>query len=325
MFDVCIIGGGPAGSAAAISCVRRNLSVLLIEGSAFPRKAPGETLHPGIEPLLAQLGVARAVNDAGFLRHEGIHVERGNNREYQPYGRDSHGSWHGYQAWRATFDEILLRHAQQEGATVWQPCIARTPLTENGRVCGVSTSRGDVAARFVLDATGPRAWLGNRLQLAQWRCTDRLIAHYGYARAEGSPLLPQSPLLRRESSGWTWIARITPDLYHWTVLSRDSKRAASPAELGDALPVGRVRSADVTWREYLEPAGPGYFLLGDAAAVLDPLSSHGVLKAVMSGMFCGHLIGNRQSVDHYTGWIRDWFKHDVSRLAEFHSQTYAKA
>jgi flavin-dependent dehydrogenase len=39
-----------------------------------------------------------------------------------------------------------------------------------------------------------------------------------------------------------------------------------------------------------ETARPGWFMVGDSAATLDPTSSHGVLKALMSGMMAGHLI-----------------------------------
>jgi hypothetical protein len=52
---------------------------------------------------------------------------------------------------------------------------------------------------------------------------------------------------------------------------------------------GRPRGADVTWRLSDAAAGLGWFIVGDAAAVLDPSCSHGVLKAIMSGMMAGHL------------------------------------
>ena len=51
-----IAGGGPAGAATAIACVQRGLRVHLFEQTGF--SGPGETLHPGIEPLLWQLGLA---------------------------------------------------------------------------------------------------------------------------------------------------------------------------------------------------------------------------------------------------------------------------
>ncbi|MEH2434079.1 MAG: hypothetical protein V7K25_07475 [Nostoc sp.] len=67
----------------------------------------------------------------------------------------------------------------------------------------------------------------------------------------------------------------------------------------------------------------GYFLIGDAAMVLDPTSSHGVLKAIMSGIWVSHaiaseLLGNlteQQAIDHYCLWIHNWFQHDVKNLS----------
>jgi flavin-dependent dehydrogenase len=55
--DVAVVGGGPVGSAAALWCVRQGLRVVLLERERFPRRHPGVTLPPGVEPLFAQLGV----------------------------------------------------------------------------------------------------------------------------------------------------------------------------------------------------------------------------------------------------------------------------
>src|SRR4051794_25366150 len=74
MWDLLIIGAGPAGCAAAISARRHGLTVMMLEASAQPRRVPGETLHPGIEPLFARLGVAAQVARAGFHRHAGIRI-----------------------------------------------------------------------------------------------------------------------------------------------------------------------------------------------------------------------------------------------------------
>ena len=56
--DIVVVGGGPAGAAAAIAGATRGRSVILLERDRPGREAPGETLHPGIEPLLVQLGIA---------------------------------------------------------------------------------------------------------------------------------------------------------------------------------------------------------------------------------------------------------------------------
>jgi flavin-dependent dehydrogenase len=53
---------------------------------------------------------------------------------------------------------------------------------------------------------------------------------------------------------------------------------------------GGSHGADVTWRALVRPSGIGYYVIGDAAAVLDPACSHGLLKALMSGMLTARCI-----------------------------------
>jgi flavin-dependent dehydrogenase len=94
------------------------------------------------------------------------------------------------------------------------------------------------------------------------------------------------------------------------------------------IPVGRTRGADVTWRIVSQPAGPGYVCVGDAAAVLDPASSHGVLKGLMSGMMAAHVIsldlsGNASpgvAAEAYITWLREWFQADASELRRMYQE-----
>ena len=95
-----------------------------------------------------------------------------------------------------------------------------------------------------------------------------------------------------------------------------------PAELEGFRSRGAF-GADVTWRCAERVAGLGWFLCGDAAAVLDPLSSRGVLRAVMSGMMAAHLaaaaisgdLRDRDAARAYHSWLADWFSRDASTIA----------
>lgn len=337
LADVLVLGGGPGGSAAAIACARAGLRVALVERDAFPREHVGETLHPGVEPLLAQLGVAEEVRRAGFLRHEGNWIEWAGERRFEAFGADAAtGAWQGWQAWRADFDAILLERARALAVHILQPCQAVRPLLDGARVAGVETSRGAIGASYVVDAAGDRHWLARHLNLQIEKYSPRLTARYGYA--EGAcAARDDAPQIVSDARGWTWTARVRPHLYQWTRLSVavEDDGAATPEGRADCLPEefralrrrGAARGADVTWRIVAHPAGAGYFLVGDAAAVLDPASSHGVLKAIMSGIMSAHLIAHvfgrrvseREAAQQYCVWIRDWFEHDVARLKELYS------
>ncbi len=327
--DVIVIGAGPAGSSAAIHCAQRGLRVALIEGEKFPRHRPGETLHPGVAPLLGQLGLGDGLERAGFVRHSGIWITWGGETRFEAFGSDDAGPWRGYQAWRPTLDTMLLNRARALGVTVLQPCRALCPLIEKRRVCGVRTSEGEIHSRFVIDATGPRHWLARHSGVRIVKHSRRLIARYGYSTGD-CPARDAAPAIVADEAGWTWTAQIRPRMYQWTRLFFDGSnvdRKWMPSELAALDPAEPVRGADVTWRVLAFPAGPGYFVTGDAAAVLDPCSSHGVLKAIMSGMMAAHSIDHivhrgyeEQSVaSGYSQWLLDWFDHDVRRLRELYA------
>ena len=79
---------------------------------------------------------------------------------------------------------------------------------------------------------------------------------------------------------------------------------------------------DMTWRLHEPCAGPGYFLLGDAAALLDPAASNGVLRALMNGMLAADLAARVQHGVHedsiartsYIRWVTNLFYHQVDVL-----------
>jgi flavin-dependent dehydrogenase len=84
----------------------------------------------------------------------------------------------------------------------------------------------------------------------------------------------------------------------------------------------------VTWRMASRAAHPAWFLVGDAACLLDPLSSKGVLRAMMSGIAAGHLIANvldgriaaEAAANVYQHWLSEWFAREATRLAAFYRQ-----
>ena len=326
--SVVILGGGPAGSASAITAAGLGMRVILIERDEFPRPAPGESLHPGVQPLLRQLGVEEEVLAAGFLRYAGHRVHWEGVERFQPFGQDADGPWLGFQAWRPTFDAILLDRARRLGVSVLQPCATTGLLTSAGRVSGLETASGPVQAGVVIDATGRWRAVSRWLGLTFQRHGPHRIAWYGYANG---PLatLQDVPSLRADDRGWTWVARVQPQTCAWSRLNFNNARPPAnwlPDELAGMTPVAPVRGLDVTWQVVNRPAGPGYFLVGDAAATLDPASSHGVLKALMSGMYAGHLAANvlggvipsEVAASHYSDWVRKWFDQDIARLDELY-------
>jgi flavin-dependent dehydrogenase len=142
VFDALIIGGGPAGSTAAIMLASAGWSVAVLERSEFPRrKVCGEFVSATIGPLFRELRIADAFDAAAGpeVRRIGLFV---GDRTICTATKAT-GSW-GRALGREHLDTLLLDRAAAAGARVWQPCTA------------VEISKADSGFRCEAIATGLR-------------------------------------------------------------------------------------------------------------------------------------------------------------------------
>jgi len=311
--DLIVVGGGPAGAAAAIVAAGRGLATILCEHEP-DRSLPGESLQPGIEPLMAQLGLPDGLSQVSGARNPGVWITIGETTRFEAFGGDEAEAWSGWQIRRPDFDALLRARAGALGVDLRMACRVLEPLRDGARVTGVVTADGPLFAPMVIDASGSARWLSRKLGLPVARHSPILRARYGY-RTGTCPMRDGAPALVADEGGWTWSARVRPGVYQWTRLrvDRDTPQSAEPpSELATLTPLGRSRGADVTWILANRSAGPGWLITGDAAARLDPASGQGILRAVMGGMMAGHAAHRHlregvEIVEAYTRWQNDRF------------------
>ena len=320
LFDVLVVGAGPAGCAAAIRAATHGLHVALIEKANFPRDLPGEALHPDVERIFDELGVAEAISKAGFLRYPGWIRERSGERTFVPFEGQS-GLGFGYQAWRSDLDSILLNRARRAGVILVQPAGHATVILSGDQVAGIEAEGKTWLCRNLVDASGANRLLPRSLRLRVQDFSPRLVARYAYFRGDCD--LGIIPELREHACGWTWLARVQEDCCQCVQLSlaanTDTPDPPSPFNSPDVS----FRGADVTWRLVPECAGAGYFLCGDAAAVLDPAASSGVARALSSGIeaadFIAQITNNEMDAQAgaalYRRWCADQFLDQARQLA----------
>lgn len=289
--DICVLGGGPAGAALAARLAQFGLRVGLVERAAFPRRRPGESLTPGVPPLLASLGAGPALAAAAFPRARQVRVlwEEARQR-LDPAGQ-------GLLVDRGRFDQLLLDHARNCGTQVWQPAtVASLDRRADGWKLVVQVGGGtfELETRFVADATG-RAGM---LPRARHATGPRTLALFAYWRGHE---VPSQPVIEAGPAAWFWGVPLPEGLYNTLVFVDPEDLRATRGSLSERFhtllaesallrPLTRasqatpVQAADATpyWDERCVTADS--IKVGDAALALDPLSSSGVQRAIQSAL-----------------------------------------
>lgn len=308
--DVAIVGGGPAGSAAAIVLAKAGLRVTVLERERFPRFHVGESLLPLQGAVLDRLGVAPKLAQADFVPKFGARflANDGSVAGQIDFGDLLAPPYNfAYQVERSRFDQILLESAREQGATVLEQHAvveAELGLTSSRlRLRGPGGEEAWLACRFVIDASGQSSFLAKKLGLRQIAPGLRKVAHFahfeGGKRWEGRRRGDISLIFG--IGCWFWHIPLSDTRASvGMVVDHERWKAASvPAEdflaaaiasspwLTDWLgPASRVTPAHTVANfSYTASAfaGPGFILAGDAATFLDPIFSTGVLMALLSG------------------------------------------
>src|SRR5438067_8245764 len=134
-WDVLVVGGGPAGAAAAYWLADAGHRVLAIEKKHFPReKTCGDGLTPRAVRQLHDMGLADRL--AGFQRFDGLRsIAHGVTLELAWPDHPDFPSY-GYVVRRRELDEMVAEQAVKAGATLHQGVEATTPVIEGGLLAG---------------------------------------------------------------------------------------------------------------------------------------------------------------------------------------------
>src|SRR5919108_5049702 len=213
MYDVAIIGGGPAGSTAAALLAQAGRRVILFERERFPRFHIGESLLPFSMKAFTRLGLHEKFRHAGFMKKFGGEIVGACSEiGTKFYFKDGYRSQtdHAYQVTRGDFDKVLLDHAAECGAEVHeQTSVSQAEFSKDAVELGVNRngSSRTIRARYVIDASGRTSVLGRQFKIK--KTYDHLqklsiFAHYdGVWRAEG--IDGTLTLLIRAIHCWFWL------------------------------------------------------------------------------------------------------------------------
>jgi flavin-dependent dehydrogenase len=305
--DVLVIGGGPGGSTAAALLARAGRKVIQLEKAHHPRFHIGESLLPMNMPIYERLGVMDKIKAMGVFK-PGADFEARNESGYNNYlfARALGDSPpNAYQVWRQDFDKMLFDHAREcgadgrEGAEV----IAVEQHGPRETVAEVKTDDGRsyrVQARYLLDASGRDAFMASKLHIRKKNPKHQSAAVFGHFHdAEFRPGSDKGNIsIYNFEYGWMWMIPLPNDVMSVGAVCRPDylkqrrgrnkeflfetlqqntalwKRMTKAKLIDDEVRVTGNYSYDAT-----KIGGPGWMLVGDAFAFLDPVFSSGVYLA----------------------------------------------
>jgi len=311
--DVAVVGGGPAGVAAAVTLARAGRTVTLVDRARFPRdKICGDGLTAGALRLLEQLGLEPAAVPS-WQRVDDVVVRGPSGHEVTfplPRGRGVYAAV----ARRTDLDAALLDLARTAGVKVLDGHACTGAREDGDEVVLAVDGVGDVTAPFAVAADGMWSPVRKHLGLATPGYRGEWHAFRQYFTGVG-------PRAARELVVW-----FEPDLlpgYAWSFPLRGGR-----ANVGFGIQrggkVGRVQDMAGIWRELVDrshvravlgadavpesphrawpiPArvddvvltGARTLFVGDAAAATDPLTGEGIGQALLTGIVAAEAI-----VDH---------------------------
>ena len=309
--DVTVIGGGLAGKAASLHLARAGVKVVCIEPQQAVRPPVGESLDWSAPDLLNRLGLSPesliASRIATWKRHVTVKMRDGCDTHYVP------SSWLGGPPFyvnlatlhveRTQLDDELLKMVVDQGVTFVRDRVVDLEIADQ-KIRWVQTEGGvRVSSPWLIDASGIGASLvARKFNLPSLQYGPTKVAIWTYFRVpqqvEGTTLYMDP--MPAEYLEWIWEIPVSPDTVSvgyvapGAALKRQREEGASVEDvfrqqlmkfprLEPLLQQGTLGPLNVTsfrCRVYLDSAGPNWLIAGEAASLVDPMTSNGVTAAL---------------------------------------------
>jgi flavin-dependent dehydrogenase len=318
MWDAIIIGGGPTGSVAGIELARRGRRAIILEKAKFPRFHVGESLLPATLDLIKELGLEPALRSLPHVKKFGADFALGGKGipTEIDFSQGYCKSFETFNIERSLFDAMLLRGAENAGVRVCQGTGVREIVSLADGDVRVRTDAGEIRGRYLLDASGQGCVVGRHLGTRQSADESylRKVAYFNHfqnvSRADGPK--GGNPLIVMMEEGWFWLIPITEDrtsigmVLDADTAKRIGREEGVPPDRMLAWGLDRCPAMLSRLREAIRPetnnvaadysyrcrpyAGEGYFLVGDAAAFMDPIFSTGIFVGTQGAMAAAKLV-----------------------------------
>ena len=328
MYDVIIVGAGPAGTCAALYGYRQGLKTLLLDKSQFPRdKTCGDALSGKSVKVLDDLGLISGVDNLngsiikriifGNPRHSECELllDKSLNKKHIK---------HGYVIPRIAFDNFMLEEAKKVSKYEDGFTVNDLIFDNNNIVVGVKgrTKNGEekeFRGNLVFGADGPSSIVSKKAGLYDMKMEHTAVGIRCYYE-NVKDLTDQIELhyVKEMNPGYFWIfpagqnrANIGVGLLKSIVKKEERKLSDIMLDVidsenfrhrfKDALPMEKPKGWNLPFGSIKrENHGDGFLLLGDAAGLVDPFTGEGIGNAMVSGRIASEIAAKSKQDNNFT-------------------------
>jgi len=318
IYDVIVVGAGPAGAIAARSAAEKGISVLLLEKDrdvGYPVRCGEAVAKKGIEEFITSddKWIASKINKFSFTAPNGNEVTLQLNDE-------------AFVLERRLFDYELARTAAAAGAEIFTRSYVNGLLFEDGKVCGVTYEfqgeQKEVRAKIVIAADGVESRVG------RWA---GISTHVDFREMESSVQITAANIPVEQDTLYFYFGeQVSPSGYLW-IFPKGNKKAN--IGIGVSGLIGKKKSAQSYLNDFMNthypnapvlsriaggvPCGitlkkisaPGIMLVGDAARQVNPLSGGGIASGMIGGSIAGRIAAEAVTMnkfDHILTYDKAW-------------------
>jgi menaquinone-9 beta-reductase len=288
LFDVAIVGGGPAGSSCAAFCALTGLQPLLLDREKFPReKVCGDCLNPSCWPVFERLKLTQRVRDLSHSKLCSVEFIAINGRKVIvdfPSDTDCEIS-----VKRSLFDDLLLRRARELGADVHEQTTA-IGLTRNDHWNIETFSGKSFQARILVGADGRNSTVARLCNLLPPPERERVALQAHVPRPRD---FVDRIVLQFLPEGYSGQAPVNDTQLNLCLVGMPPTISTLRkwAERQFDLPANQPwRTITPLTRSPVPSAHENLFFIGDAARVVEPFTGEGIYYALRSGELAANAI-----------------------------------
>ncbi len=310
IYDVVIVGAGPAGSAAALFCARHGLQVCLVEKAQFPRdKICGDAISGKSMTILKELEL---LDELAVLPHARIEAVTFGNPDHDVVtipllGDKRKGIPPGLVIKRLHFDAFLFDKARQKVEEVYEGYQVKKLLFEEERVIGVEACGTEhkntinILGRIVLGADGFNSVVARQSGLFEHDPRHWVVALRQYfTNVQGLDKAIELHYIDEVQPGYFWlfpagenVANVGIGMLYQSLKKRKVnltgalQKAINSPFFAERFAQAKPLENPTGWNlpvgsKHRKNYGAGFLLLGDAAGLIDPFTGEGIGNALYS-------------------------------------------